>query len=166
MITVGDVRARIETGFDDPVIQRMINAAYEAIEERHGAPTQVTDRFRACGADKVVLTRKADTIVEVRVRPYPTASLVVLDPVEYRLWGPMILTRVVDTWEYEVEVDYIPHTNSELRDRVALDLVQLDVEFRAFGSEQVGDWRGDQSDYAARREYVLNQIREPSRGIT
>lgn len=166
MITVDDVRARIETDFDDAAIQRMINAAYEAIEERHGSSSQVTDRFRAGGTDTVVLTRKAGTIVEVRVRPYPTADVVVLDPAEYRLWGPMMLTRVGATWEYEVEVDYIPHTNTELRDRVALDLVQLDIEFRAYGSEQAGDWRGDQSDYAARREYVLNQIREPSRGIT
>lgn len=165
MITVMDVHARMETDLDDATIQRMIDAAVEEIEGRHGSAGLVTDYFQALGSKTVVLSRRPVSIIEVRERRMPTDELLVVPDEDYRQQLPMILYRVDTTWGYEVQVDYEPLVNAQMRDRIALDLVQLDIEFRAFESERIGDWQGSQGDYADRRLAILKQLREPARGI-
>lgn len=168
MITVADVRSRIETDLDDATIQRMIDAATEELESRHGAADQVTDYFLARGSRTIVLSRRPVEVVEVRERRTPDADDVILAPEDYRQQSPMVLLRVGTTWGYEVQVDYVPFVNADMRDRITLDLVQLDIEFRAFESERVGDWQREetQGGYVTRREALHNQLHEPARGIT
>jgi hypothetical protein len=59
-----------------------------------------------------------------------------------------------------VVVTYAPDIDEQQRDRIILDLCQMDVDFRSYETEGIGDWSGSQADYQARRFALLGQIHE------
>lgn len=165
-LTLADVRARVETDLDDPTLQRILDAAVEDVNRRAGNPGSQTETFRALGAREIALSRRAVEITEVMEIPSRDGEPVVLSANDYRRSGDYRLVRMSGgdnssgCWGFEVVVEYVPETDAKLRDRVTLDVIQMDVEFRALESEGVGDWDGSQSDHEDRRNAKLAEIRE------
>lgn len=165
-LTLADVRGRVETDLDDVALQRILDAAVEDINRRHGEAASATETFRAWGAPEISLGRRASAITEVNEIRSRHDSSVTLSANDFRRSGDYRLVRLTNgdnpapCWGFEVEVKYVPEVDPALRDRVALDVIQVDVEFRALESEGVGDWDGSYADYQERREAVLAQVRE------
>ena len=85
---------------------------------------------------------------------------------DYRLVGDYKLRRRNDgdnpetSWGAEVSVVYVPEIDQTVRDRVTLDLCQMDIEFQALDRLKSGDYEGEQKDYKLRRLALFRQIRE------
>lgn len=166
-LSVEDVRARVETDLDDATLLRILRGCEQDVDRSAGKAASQVDSFEALGARFVALHRRSASITSVTERASlysdPADTLAADD---YRLVGSYKLLRLSSgtnarsRWGLEVVVTYVPEVDAELRDRVITDLCQMDVEFRALDSEEVGDWEGTQKDYKARRRELLKQVRE------
>lgn len=168
-ISVNAAKKRIETDLPDETVQLIIDAETEAME-RHAVGTTETELQDGRGLRFLVLKRKAASITSITERRFYTSDTeTVLNADDYRLLGGFKLFRLntgtnpFNDWGEETTIVYTPEVDTNLRDRVVLDLVQLSVEFNAYQAEKAGDWTGNQGDYKERRESVLNQLREPRR---
>lgn len=165
-LTVTDVRARIKTGLDNTTLQRMLTAAEKSVARSAGSATVAVETYDAMGNQWISLRRRSTAITSIVERRSYGSDPVTLEANDWRKVGGYKLLRLTggtnsaSTWGREVIVTYVPEIDAEIRDRVALDLVELDVEFRAFDSESVGDWAGVQRDYKATRRDLLSQVRE------
>lgn len=165
-LTIADVRARVETDFADSVLTRILTSNQQAVERSAGNASEETRSFLALGAEYIPLPRPALSITSVSERASAGVDAVALASDDYRLFGSFRLYRLGDgtnprsTWGAEVVVVFVPSADAELRERVILDLCQVDIEFRAVDSEEVGDYKQTQKDYRARRRELLAQIRE------
>lgn len=165
-LTLADVRGRVETDFDDSTLQTILDAVVEDINRRYGEAASATETFRAWGAPEISLGRRASSITKITEIASRHSDPVVLSANDFRRSGDYRLVRLTNgdnpasCWGFEVSVEYVPEVDPALRDRVALDVIQVDVEFRALESEGVGDWDGSYADYQERREAVLAQVRE------
>ena len=169
MPTLSEVRARVETDLDDATLRTLIDGEVESLEREAGGETETETQF-ASGLKQIVLKRRAASITSINERGTATADPVTLSANDWRTVGNYGLRRLTDGdnpashWGAEVVIAYVPEIDSNLRDRVVFDLVQLAVEFRAFDEEETGDWKGKQKDYNKRRKAVLAQVSE-GRGL-
>ena len=86
---------------------------------------------------------------------------VLLSPAEFRWLDAWRVQRLgAAVWAREVTITYRATIDENLRMKVATDLAILSAAFAGYRSEQLGDWRGDLGDHAARREALLAQISE------
>ena len=165
-ISLADLRARIETDLDDPTLQRIIDAAVKSIVRSAGNATEEVETKLAAGADWFTVSRLITTVTSIVERRRHSSSAVTLSSDDYRQVGSYRFLRLRDGanpalgWGAEVVITYVPEVDSDVRDRVTLDLCQVDLEFKAYESEKSGDWSGSQKDYVARRRELLSQIRE------
>lgn len=163
MITITDVRARVETDLDDVTLQRIVDGVQKEIERHAGNETQQIEAFTQLGTDFITLARRAQSITSVAERRSSLSDETLLvEDVDFRVIDPYKIRRLNTDWGEEVVVDYVPESDPNVRDRVALDIAQMDIEFRSFQSESLGDWSGNQTDYSARRSALLAQVREGS----
>lgn len=171
MITVSDLRGRVETDLDDFLLQRIIDAGQEEIARLVG-PTTVTETHYAHGRSRVILGRKPASITSVTERRMVLDNPVMLAADDWRQLSPFILLRLPNgtnpagAWGAEVVVTYSRDVDEALRDRVALDLAAMDAEFRPHESENFGDVKIGSGDYRERRTALLAQLAEPRRGVT
>lgn len=169
MPTLAEVRARVETDLDDATLQTIIDGEIEALNRDAGGDTAVETQF-ASGLKQILLRRKPESITKIEERVTADSDPVTLASNDWRRVGLHTVRRLTDGdnpasgWGAEVVVTYVPEIDVALRDRVIFDLVQLSVEFRAFDSEETGDWKGEQKDYDKRRKAILAQISE-GRGL-
>ena len=165
-VTVDDLRLRIETDLDDTTLERILDAAVESVERSAGKADSEVDTREAFAAPFVVLSRRKTAIVSITERRRFSSDEVTLSANDYREVGDYKLFRTSDGdnpstgWGSEVVVTYTPEVDEDVRDRVTLDLCQVDIEFRAYDREESGDWEGEQKDYKARRRELFRQIRE------
>lgn len=168
-MTLGEVRARVETDLDDATLQTVIDAEIESLQREAGGDTETETQF-ASGLKQIILKRKPKSITSITERGTITADIVALVANDWRQVGQYGIYRLADgtnpaaSWGAEVVITYVPELDETLRDRVIFDLVQLAVEFRAFDSEEAGDWKGTQKDYNKRRKAILAQVSE-GRGL-
>jgi len=164
-VTLSSLKNRIETDLPDSTLTTILNAETEAVERDAGALND-TETHIASGTKKIVLHRKPATITSITERRTLDSTVVTLASDDWRQIGDRIIYRIgtgtnpAADWGTEVVVGFTADIDSNLRDRVTLDLIQLSIEFRAFEIETDGDWKGDQSKYSERREQLLGQIRE------
>ena len=169
MPTLAEVRARVETDLDDATLQTLVDGEVEALEREAGGITETETQY-ASGLKKIVLSRKPNSITSIVERITLTADPITLATDDWRQTGQYGLFRVSDgtnpasRWGAEVVIAYVPELDTNLRDRIVFDLVQMAVEFRAFDEETAGDWKGLQKDYKKRRKAVLEQLTE-GRGL-
>ena len=169
MPTLSEVRARVETDLDDATLRTLIDGEIESLERAVGKETETETQY-ASGLTKIVLKRLPKSITSIKERVTLTADEVSLSTNDWRQTGLYGLFRVSDgdnsasRWGAEVVIEYVPELDTNLRDRIVFDLVQMAVEFRAFDEETAGDWKGLQKDYKQRRKAVLEQVTE-GRGL-
>ncbi len=169
MPTLAEVRARVETDLDDATLQTLIDSEIEALNRDAGGTTAVETQL-ASGLKQIILRRKPASITNITERIKADSDVVALTANDWRKVGLYAIRRLTDGdnpasgWGAEVVVNYVPEIDEALRDRIIFDLVQLSVEFRAFDSEEAGDWKGEQKDYRQRRKTILEQLTE-GRGL-
>jgi hypothetical protein len=165
-VTVEDLRARVETDLDTTVLQRILDAAVASVDRSAGKIANDTQTVVATNSDWLALTRRHTAIVSITERRRHSSDAVTLSSNDYREVGGYRILRLRDgdnaavCWGSEVAIVFTPEVDTDVRDRVALDLSQVDLEFRAYDSEKSGDWSGSQKDYRARRRELLAQVRE------
>ena len=165
-ISLATLRSRVETDLEDAVLQIVLDAAFEEIAAYAG-PKQSTEVKLSRGAQWIVLDRAIDAIQYVQEwRRSNSSGAVNLAIDDYRIVGITRLLRLTDgtnpapCWGDEVQITYRPLVLDSLRDRVALSLCLLDIEFSAYDEQESGDWAGDQKDFTERRRSVLAQLNE------
>ena len=165
-IDVGDLHLRVETDLDNATLQRIVTAAEKSVERAAGSATSEVETMEAFGARFLVLSRRSAAFVSITERLRFSSDVVTLSTNDYRKVGGYKLMRLADGdnpssfWGSEVVITYTPEVDTEVRDRVALDLCQVDLEFRAYDREQSPDWEGEQKDWKARRRELLTHIKE------
>ena len=166
-ITVADVREKLPSDRTDAAIQRVIDAAVTAIARAAGNATTQTDEGDSSGSQWFLLTRIPTAFTSVTERRRHSDAAVTLAADDFRQVGNYKLLRLSDgtnpasVWGKEVIVIYTPDVDTDVRDRVTLDICVVDLNFQAFDREKAGaNWEGEQKDYKARRRELLRQIRE------
>jgi hypothetical protein len=165
-LTLTTVRERVETSLSDAALQRIISAVEAEIERHHGSATSESETVLASGTRLLALSRRHASVTSIVERRGFESDPVTLSSNDWREVGDYQLLRLTSgtnpslSWGHQVVVTYAPEVELSLRERVALDLIQMDVEFRALDREKVGDWEGEQRDYKSRRAALLAQVRE------
>lgn len=165
-VTIANVQSRTETDLDDTTLQRILDAAVLAIERVAGSATEEVTNFIDARNKWVVVSRPALSITSVIERKTHRVAGVTLAADDYRQVGDYRFLRLQDgtnpalAWGAEVEITFVPLVDAAIRDRVAIDLCMVDIEFRAYDSEKSADWSGSQKDWKARRRELLSQVQE------
>ncbi len=165
-ITIDQLRARVETDLDDVVMQRILDANVKAIERKAGTATESEDQD-GTNSDFMSVLRPVAAVLSIIERRSHTSDAVTLSTNDYRLVGKYKFLRLGDgdnparCWGVEVQFNYTPEVDTAVRDRVTLDLSQVDVEYRPFNEEKVGkgEWEG-KADWNKQRRELLAQVRE------
>jgi hypothetical protein len=168
-LTVADVRQHVTTALLDPALQRLIDAAYEAIVGRIGPTGADTEVHRAGSGPLLMLNRAAASITSVTEDA--TGAPVVLNALDYALRPSGSLLERLDTgpnpasrWRGRVDVVAVPLADAAERDRVVIALVKLDVTHNpGVTSERIGDWEESFADnsamnYDLEREAILDSM--------
>ena len=166
-VSVAELRARYETDLANEVLQRVLDANVQAINRAAGAAVAITEDRRPRNSQWVSIQRPAVTIDSITERRRHTSAEVTLAADDYRLVGKYRLLRLTDGtngaafWGHEILITYTPEVDQDVRDRVTLDLSQIDLEFRAYDREKSADWEGEQKQgWKKKRVHLLRQIRE------
>lgn len=165
-VTIADLRARVETDLEDTTLQRILDGAVESIDRVAGKEAEATENHQARNASELSVVRPCATVTSITERRRVSSAPVVLAADDYLQVGEYRFIRLgtgtnpASIWGDLVELVYVPDTDPETRDRAALDVAQIDIEFRAYDREKSGDWEGEQKDWKARRREVLAQVRE------
>lgn len=176
ILTVDELREHVETTLGDDALQRLLDAAEDAIVAYAGAPGSAVEIVDG-GYRKLVLSRPASaisTIVERRNSVNTT-----LTAGDFRLrGGGYVLDRLNDgtnrrsTWDELVTVTYTPVDDSDLRAVVQIALCRLLLNQNPGRTqEQIGAWLESfqaSKDWNFRDEWaaVLSQLApEPMLGV-
>ena len=167
------LREHVGAGPSDDDLQRLLDAALEAITVRYGpADADPREYLRPFG-QWVRLGRRAEsvtTLLEGGVELDPDA-----DPALFEIWPGGRYLRRLDAdgdslaWSGWVDVTYTPVSDASQRDRVTVALVDLDLN-RSPGLSgiTVGPWSeqyGSDEDHQAAREAILASMRPASIGV-
>lgn len=166
-VTVDQLRLRVETDLDDTTLERILAANVKAIARAAGSATAESENHLATNSDWVSVVRPVAAVVSIIERLSHTSDPVTLSANDYRLVGKYRFLRLGDgdnparCWGAEVEFNYTPEVDTDVRDRVTIDLSQVDVEYRPFDEEKVGkgEWEG-KADWNKQRRELLAQVRE------
>ncbi|KKK75686.1 hypothetical protein LCGC14_2871250, partial [marine sediment metagenome] len=166
-VTVAQLRVRVETDLDDPTLQRILDANVKAIARAAGSATAESEDFLAQNSDWVAVVRPATAVVSIIERRSHSSDPVTLSANDYRQVGKTRFLRLGDgdnparCWGAEVQLNYTPEVDTNIRDRVTIDLCHVDIEYRPFQEEKVGkgEWEG-KADWGKQRRELLRQVRE------
>lgn len=164
--TPDSVREHVETTLGDEALQRLLDAAYETLDEYLGSDTgdyagTITELLTPRVGDLLRLSRRALSVEAV------TEGTTELEADDYRLRPSGQVIQRLDTgtnpatcWRARADVRYTPLVDGAERDRVALALVKLDLNHDpGIVQETIGSWtemRGQQSGaYADERAAIL-----------
>lgn len=170
MLTVDELRGHVETDLDDTSLGLLLDAAYEAIDNYAGTggteeyPATVTEVITTSG-DLLMLSRRASAILSVvENASYRTD----LETDDYELIGDQMVRRVRDgtnsatVWRGRIEITYTAFADENQRDRVAIGLVELDVNVSpGMQSERLGEWsetHEQTTSYAKARDALLSSL--------
>jgi hypothetical protein len=170
-LTVAQLREHVTSSLADTALQRLLDDAYAAIAEAIGASGDVDESHRAGNGPLLMLAHAASAIVSVTEDA--TGTAVALDPDDYFLRPSGSLLERLATgpnprsyWGGRVDLTLTPRLAEAQRDRVAIELVKLEITSNpGIASQRIGPWTetyaqggGDtegESGYAAQRAAIL-----------
>lgn len=161
--TVAQLRAfGIETTLSDSTLQKLLDAAFAAIEDEVG-PAGETDELLTAHGDLLKLNRRVASITSIVERnPYTPVTLAD-DDYEISRSG-RILTRLrtgtnpATCWQGRVKATYVPVDDTAERIRVAVALVKLDiVHSPGLASQTIGTWSEQYTSNSA-FNYTLERL--------
>lgn len=168
-LTVTDLRGHLSSALEDTALQLKLDAAYETIDDHLGIDDGaydpvIADLITPGYGDLIRLSRRALSISSV------VEGTTTLDPDDYELRPSGYVLRRLATgthpascWRARVDVRYPTVLDGAERDRIAIALVQLDLNYQpGIKAETIGSWQqtnsgggdGGQS-YEAERESIL-----------
>lgn len=163
-LNVAGMRGFVETTLGDTELGILVAAAYDAITERYGA-AEVTERRRGTSGRVLMLAHRAAEIEEI------TEDGTELDEDDYALRpGGRLVERKDDgphpcaRWRGYVDIVYQNGIADAQRDRVAVALVQLDVNNQpGMTGERLGDHQvtfaaNSVFNYEIEREAILSTL--------
>lgn len=172
-LTPAEFREHHPTDLVDTALQRLIDAAEQAIATRYGSLAPLTE-VRRGGGSLLFLSRRAASITSVTERYGDPLGVTnqPLDPTDWTLLPDgMTLRREyagalhpADIWQADTVVAYTPADDQAERTRVTIALVQLDVNNNpGLTAETVGDWSQTYADnsamnYGLERDAILNSM--------
>lgn len=168
-LTVDGLRGFIETSLDDTSLGLLLDAAYEAIDRALGplgyddTPAAVTEILTVGPGDLLMLSRPATAITAV------TEWETDLSADDYELLGDQMVYRLSTgthqrgTWDRRVRITYTPTADVNERDRAAVALVRLDLDYQpGVQSERLGDhsitFATGSREYVEQRDAILASI--------
>lgn len=164
-VDVDDLLARVETDLDNDTLQRILDAAVESVERSAGKAAVEVETHEAFCADFIVLSRRKTDITSITERRLFSSDAVTLSANDYREVGDYKIMRRSDGdnpvagWGSEVVVTFTPEVDADVRDRVTLDLCQIDINYAVYSDEKTGNWSG-KADWKKERAALFRQIRE------
>lgn len=173
MLTVEELREHVGDGPSDDVLERFLEAAIQALDERFGpelAYDEETSDRAVPYRSLVYLSRRAQSISSV------TEDGTVLDVSEYEMRSAGKSVQRLDAdgeptdWSFPVDVTFTPYMDDAERDRVCIKLVELDLDYApGMTGSTVGPWseqhpQGDE-DYRRIRESILRSFKPAVVGI-
>ncbi len=177
-----ELKGRIgATKLDDTALQSLLAAAVEAIEARYGTQNDEAIETRRPSGPLIRLARRAQEVISVSERfigGFWTGvgfggTSVELETDDWELRpGGLILERLPSgshparRWRGAVTVHYWPTDDGAERDRVAVDLVKLEMNYvPTLVSTTIGTWSETYNKldnaYQAERETILASLRMP-----
>jgi hypothetical protein len=170
MLELAELREHVGPGPSDDVLERFLTAAFQSIEAKYGpAEDEISERLSPTGS-LVRLSRRALSVSAV------SEDSVLLDEEDtYVLWsGGRYLRRLSDgvaaAWQGYVDVTYEPFPEDAERERVAIALVNLDLNYApGMTGTTIGPWseqypQGDRT-YEQERQAILRSMRQPTVGV-
>jgi hypothetical protein len=172
MLTTADLIRRFSLSTDPQDLQVILDAAYHAIEQRIGPVGEPVSEFHTVHGPLIQLNREADIITDV-VEFHPTFSAgttVELDDSDYELRpSGQVLVRLrtgshpAYFWRGRVDVTYLPKDDQALRDSVAAQLVELELNAKhGLSEETIGSWSERYNraagSYTDQRESILGSL--------
>lgn len=157
-LSVSEVRGHVATQLGDDELGRLVASAYSSIAEY--APDPMREFITGYG-DLLMLSRPAGSVTAIVERG------ATVDADDYELIGSHTVRRLCRRWRGRIDVTYALALTDADRDRVALALVQLDLNYRpGVTGERLGDWQvtlaaNSVFNYKIEREAVLESLFEP-----
>lgn len=173
MLTVEELREHIGDGPSDDVLERLLDAATQALDIRYGFERtyfeEVTERLVPYGT-LVYPYHRAQSVSAV------SEADEALDPADYEIrnLGRTVVRLASDgtptDWAGPVDLTYLPFDDDAERDRICVKLVELDLDYApGISGSTVGPWAEqhptDAKAYQQLRETILRSLRVPVMGI-
>lgn len=161
LLTNSELKTHIETDLPDAALQRLADAAEKMIDEEAGTVAAVIENFNAWGFpsgrdQRIFVARQISSIASVNERDHPDDTAVTLSTDDYRVENSRMLIRLQEgtnprlRWAQMMEIAYTPEPQTEIRERVQIDLVKLGIQFSGAKRETIGDdfefWHLDQKE--------------------
>jgi len=165
-LSVDALRLRVTSSLGDEALSGLLEAAYEAIDNYAGTVGDVQEMLLASGnGPLLMLSRRAIAIESIIENDVTLAA----DDYELRSSGQMLVRLATGAnsrryWFGRIDVTYQPYLDDADRDRVAAELVQLDLNYKpGLTSERIGDWeeqfaRNDLFNYQTERAAILASL--------
>ncbi len=166
-VSLAQLRLRVETDLDDPTLQRILDANVKAIARAAGSATAESEDQNATNSEWLAVLRPVAAVLSITERRRNSSEEVTLSANDYRLVGATKFLRLrggdnpAGFWGDAVIVNYTPEVDTNVRDRVTIDLCHVDIEYRPFNEEKSGkgEWEG-KADWSKERRELLAQVRE------
>ncbi|MCC6619476.1 MAG: hypothetical protein IT341_10620 [Chloroflexi bacterium] len=158
-LSVEELRGHVQTQLGDAELTLLLNAAYDAITERYGPSGSITERRVGASGRLLMLAHRASAVTAV-VEDGDTlaANEYALRPRGRQVERKDTGTNPGSLWRGYVDVTYTNGISDSQRDRVAIALVKLDVNYQpGLTGERLGDW---QASYAANSVFNYEIERE------
>ncbi len=174
LLTVADFRGHVTTSLGDDEVQRLLDAAEEAIIKVAGPTideylvTDMTERFRPRGPS-ILLSRRAESIVSVTEYAH-RADPTELAADDYALASSgLVLRRLRDgtnpatAWHADVDVTYTPYSDTASREVAQLELAKLEIAFSpGLTAQTIGSWTEQYAQsgtsYSSQRDAILASL--------
>lgn len=163
LLTLAEARTHITTALVDAALQRLLDAAEDAITDAVGPVGAVTEVMNAGPGRLLMLSRHASAITSISE---DTGTPIGLNANDYAITGSgRMVTRLYTGanpsywWRGRVTVVYTAVSDVNRRKVAQLALVQLDIDFNpATASERIGDWTETyktDASYIEQRDEIL-----------
>jgi hypothetical protein len=163
-LSVDDLRLMHTSALTDAALQVYLDAAYQAIDAYAGVTGDAQDLLTPSGP-LLMLSRRAESIVSIIENDITLAA----DDYELRSSGQMLRrlntgTNPRSAWWGWVDITYTPYLDDADRDRVAVGLIKLDINYSpGLTAQEIGDWseqyaRNDLFNYETERAAILASL--------
>ena len=161
LLTIAKVRENIESGLGDDALQRIMNAAEDDIDQRHGAIESEVDDLVG-GLESIWTTRPILSITSIIETVGNTNTTLSTD--DWTKRHDTQLDRDDDgtnprkRWGARVKITYAPVDTTNRRIMAWLKLIQLESVYSGYGSSKEGDFNSAALDYEEEREKILGSL--------
>lgn len=174
ILSVDQLREHVTSELGDDALQRLLDAAEEAIVARAGEPGTRTELFDG-GQRFIALAQVADSITSISELILSAVYPLAVDDYLIHPDG-MVLERLSTGtfpsyhWLGQITVIYVPVSDDATRAEVQIALCQLDLGYApGIAEETIGDWTERYTNNSAwnvetERESILSRLNH-SRGM-